>query len=84
MLGSAACGLGDLSFLAYTSFYDISLLSFWSSGTGFSGIAGAGWVYLLNTILGVSSKVHNIGVSLILGLCILCVSFYMHCFIGSI
>eukprot|EP00434_Breviolum_minutum_P022983 symbB.v1.2.020276.t1/scaffold1692.1/size111236/5 len=41
---SLACGMGEASLLAMSSFYDAQLcLSAWSSGTGFSGIAGYLW-----------------------------------------
>lgn len=41
---SLACGMGEASILAMTSFYDAQVcLAAWSSGTGFSGIAGYLW-----------------------------------------
>ncbi|CAK9008638.1 Protein BTN1 [Durusdinium trenchii] len=41
---SVACGMGEASLLAMASFYDAQVcLSAWSSGTGFSGIAGYLW-----------------------------------------
>jgi battenin len=46
-IGSAQCGLGESSFLALTAFYDSrSALTAWSSGTGFAGILGYGWVIM--------------------------------------
>jgi battenin len=44
-IGSAASGFGESSFLALTAFYDSRVtLTAWSSGTGFAGILGYGWV----------------------------------------
>ncbi|XP_065900790.1 battenin-like isoform X2 [Dysidea avara] len=38
---SYGSGLGELSFLSLTSYYDKSTISAWSSGTGAAGVAGA-------------------------------------------
>ena len=47
ILGSAQSGFGEASFLAFTAFFDSRLaLTAWSSGTGFAGIFGFGWVIL--------------------------------------
>eukprot|EP00048_Salpingoeca_helianthica_P000435 m.41501 g.41501 ORF g.41501 m.41501 type:complete len:452 (+) comp10511_c0_seq3:151-1506(+) len=39
--GSFATGLGEITFLALTSYYDKSTISYWSSGTGGAGLFGA-------------------------------------------
>jgi battenin len=40
-------GWGEVTFLAYSAFYDKAVITYWSSGTGFAGIAGAGMLLLL-------------------------------------
>lgn len=50
-------GLGEASFLALASFYDTPrALTAWSSGTGFAGIFGYAWVFLLKFVLGFSFR----------------------------
>ena len=50
-------GLGESSFLALASFYDTPrALTAWSSGTGFAGIFGYGWVFFLRFMLGLSFR----------------------------
>jgi battenin len=45
ILGSVQSGFGEASFLALTAFYDSRIaLTAWSSGTGFAGVFGYGWV----------------------------------------
>jgi battenin len=46
VLGSAQSGIGEASFLALSAYYNPSrkALTAWSSGTGFAGIIGYGWV----------------------------------------
>lgn len=45
VMGSIQSGFGEASFLALTAFYDSRIaLTAWSSGTGFAGIFGYGWV----------------------------------------
>lgn len=48
-----SAGWGEVTFLAYSSFYDKTVITYWSSGTGFAGIAGAGacLCFLTNIIL---------------------------------
>mmetsp|Transcript_946 Transcript_946/g.944 ORF Transcript_946/g.944 Transcript_946/m.944 type:complete len:404 (+) Transcript_946:139-1350(+) len=56
-IGSAASGFGESSFLALTAFYDSrTALTAWSSGTGFAGILGYGWVILFTAGFGASFK----------------------------
>ncbi|CAB4056833.1 RRP45 [Lepeophtheirus salmonis] len=52
---SLASGLGELSFLGLMSRFPESVVSFWSSGTGAAGIAGA-TTYAFMTGLGISSR----------------------------
>ncbi|KAJ1981449.1 battenin CLN3 protein [Dimargaris xerosporica] len=40
-LCSAGSGLGELTFLMFSSFYESTSVSFWSSGTGAAGLAGS-------------------------------------------
>lgn len=50
-------GLGEASFLALASFYDTPrALTAWSSGTGFAGIFGYAWVFVLNLLFGLSFR----------------------------
>ncbi|KAL7054654.1 hypothetical protein AAHC03_025888 [Spirometra sp. Aus1] len=39
--GSLSCGLGDVTFLTMAAFFENSVISTWSSGTGAAGIAGS-------------------------------------------
>lgn len=39
--GSLSTGLGEITFLAMTSYYNKATISFWSSGTGAAGLFGA-------------------------------------------
>lgn len=56
-IGSAASGFGESSFLALTAFYDSRVvLTAWSSGTGFAGILGYGWVIVFTAGFGASFK----------------------------
>lgn len=50
---SVASGWGEVTLLAYTARFgaDIDTVQMWSSGTGFAGIAGALYFWLLSTIL---------------------------------
>jgi battenin len=41
VLGSIACGFGEITFLAYSSYYHKNTVSTWSSGTGGAGIFGS-------------------------------------------
>lgn len=51
-------GLGEASFLALASFYDTPrALTAWSSGTGFAGIFGYAWVFILHIAMGLSAEV---------------------------
>lgn len=50
-------GLGEASFLALASYYDTPrALTAWSSGTGFAGIFGYAWVFVLNLLFGLSFR----------------------------
>jgi battenin len=56
-IGSSASGFGESSFLALTAFYDSRVvLTAWSSGTGFAGILGYGWVIVFTSGFGASFK----------------------------
>eukprot|EP00092_Neocalanus_flemingeri_P032193 GFUD01034989.1.p1 GENE.GFUD01034989.1~~GFUD01034989.1.p1 ORF type:complete len:425 (-),score=70.86 GFUD01034989.1:138-1412(-) len=52
---SLSSGLGEVTFLSYTSFFQENVISAWSSGTGGSGVIGAG-SYAALTALGVSPQ----------------------------
>eukprot|EP00753_Platysulcus_tardus_P008835 PLAT1660.2.p2 GENE.PLAT1660.2~~PLAT1660.2.p2 ORF type:complete len:437 (-),score=179.82 PLAT1660.2:595-1905(-) len=54
---SAAGGLGEITFLALSSFFHKSTVTAWSSGTGMAGIAGSGWYLLLRFVLRVTPRV---------------------------
>lgn len=54
-LQAAIGALGEISFLALTSRFSKSVVGAWSSGTGASGIAGAGTYVLLRNVFGLSS-----------------------------
>nr|XP_056719527.1 battenin [Euleptes europaea] len=41
VLASVSSGLGEITFLAFTSFFDSAVVSAWSSGTGGAGLLGA-------------------------------------------
>lgn len=48
---SIASGLGEVTFLSYSSKFDKRVVSGWSSGTGMAGLAGAGVYSLLTYII---------------------------------
>lgn len=48
--------LGEISFLALTSRFSDSVVGAWASGTGASGIAGAGTYVLCREVIGLSSS----------------------------
>jgi len=50
VLTSLCSGLGEVTFLQYSSFYDKDVVSTWSSGTGGAGIAGALSYAALNSL----------------------------------
>lgn len=56
MLSSLASGAGELSFLGLTHFYGPFSLAAWGSGTGASGLVGAGTYTLATTTLGFSVR----------------------------
>jgi battenin len=56
MSSSLASGAGELSFLGLTHFYGPFSLAAWGSGTGASGLVGAGTYTLATTSLGFSSR----------------------------
>ncbi|KAK9395476.1 battenin [Crotalus adamanteus] len=41
VLASLSSGLGEITFLALTSFFNSAVVSAWSSGTGGAGLIGA-------------------------------------------
>ncbi|XP_044765292.1 battenin isoform X2 [Coccinella septempunctata] len=49
VLTSFCSGLGEVTFLQYSAFYDKNVVSTWSSGTGGAGVIGAGTYTILNT-----------------------------------
>lgn len=56
-LTSLQCSFGEASFLALSSFYDArKTLTSWSSGTGFAGVVGFAWSFVIHTALGFSFK----------------------------
>eukprot|EP01138_Halocafeteria_seosinensis_P009259 gb/GECG01009462.1/.p1 GENE.gb/GECG01009462.1/~~gb/GECG01009462.1/.p1 ORF type:complete len:496 (+),score=44.55 gb/GECG01009462.1/:1-1488(+) len=57
VLASIGAGWGEVTFLAYSAFYDKAVITYWSSGTGFAGIAGAGWYLLFRNIFDVSPRI---------------------------
>jgi len=54
VLASLSSGLGEITFLQLTHFYEETGLNGWSSGTGGAGLIGSGIYMLLTTILGIS------------------------------
>ncbi len=48
VVGNAASCVGEASFLALATFYDNprTCITFWSSGTGLSGVIGFGWYFI--------------------------------------
>jgi len=52
---SLSSGLGEVSFLSYTHFFQENVISAWSSGTGGAGVIGAG-SYAALTSFGVSPR----------------------------
>lgn len=48
---SIASGLGEVTFLSYSSKFDKRVVSGWSSGTGMAGLAGAGVYSLLTYVI---------------------------------
>jgi battenin len=57
MLASASSGLGEISFLQLTHFYDPLSISGWSSGTGAAGLVGSFAFLVLTSWLKVSTRV---------------------------
>lgn len=49
VLTSFCSGLGEVTFLQYSAFYDKNVVSTWSSGTGGAGVIGAATYTILNT-----------------------------------
>lgn len=56
VLASFSSGLGEVTFLQLTHFFDSTALQGWSSGTGGAGLVGAGLFMLLTTVLSASVK----------------------------
>lgn len=55
-IASLASGWGEVTFLSATTFFTPAVVTAWSSGTGFAGIAGAAWFFLFNSVFDVSPK----------------------------
>ena len=55
VFASISSGIGEITFLAFSSYYTKVVISFWSSGTGMAGLAGS-LTYAGMTQLGLSSK----------------------------
>lgn len=53
IMASLSSGLGEITFLQLTHFYEENGLNGWSSGTGGAGLIGSGFYLLLTTILGI-------------------------------
>ncbi|KAG8626685.1 hypothetical protein KVT40_005630 [Elsinoe batatas] len=60
-LASVSSGVGELSFLALTSFYGQASLAGWASGTGAAGLVGAGAYVTATTTWGFSVRSSLIG-----------------------
>ena len=57
-LGSASCGIGEVSFLAMAYyFHSATMLAAWSSGTGLAGIVGYLWVIIVNVVAAASFEI---------------------------
>lgn len=56
ILASISSGLGEITFLQLTHFYEDSALKGWSSGTGGAGLIGSGLFLLLTTILQINVR----------------------------
>lgn len=56
ILASLSSGLGEITFLQLTHFYEETGLNGWSSGTGGAGLIGSGVYLLLTTMIGVNVK----------------------------
>lgn len=56
ILQAAIGALGEISFLALTSRFSDSVIGAWASGTGASGIAGAGTYVFCRQVVGLSSS----------------------------
>ena len=57
VLGSAASGFGEITFLALLSFFEPQTVGSWSSGTGAAGIFSSLSYMFLTSVLGVSFQV---------------------------
>ena len=55
VFASTSSGVGEITFLAFSSYYTKIVISYWSSGTGMAGLGGS-LVYAGLTQLGLSSK----------------------------
>ena len=55
VLASISSGVGEITFLAFSSYYSKTVISFWSSGTGMAGLGGS-LAYAGLTQIGFSSK----------------------------
>ena len=56
ILASISSGLGELTFLQLTHFFEETSLQGWSSGTGGAGLIGSGVFLLLTTVLKIDVK----------------------------
>lgn len=52
---SISSGLGEVTFLAYAAAFEKGVVSFWSSGTGMAGLAGAGLYTLITSLVSVET-----------------------------
>lgn len=52
---SISSGLGEVTFLAYAASFETGVVSFWSSGTGMAGLAGAGLYTLITSLVSVEA-----------------------------
>ena len=55
VFASISSGVGEITFLAFSSYYSKLVISFWSSGTGMAGLAGS-LAYAGLTQIGLSSR----------------------------
>eukprot|EP00703_Trepomonas_sp_PC1_P002846 JAP93760.1 CLN3 protein [Trepomonas sp. PC1] len=54
---STGSGIGEITFLSYSSYFSASCLSGWSVGTGLAGLTAAGMYAILSDLLHVNNKI---------------------------